>query len=242
MEFLSAEWYATLLAIIAIDLLVAGDNAVVIAMAARKLDPMWRKRAIIWGTVGAIVVRTICVFFIIKLLELKGLSLVAGLVLYVIAWMLLKPEETDNSKKVSASDSFISAFKTILVADVVMGLDNMLAIAAAAKGDIVLVIVGLLVSIPVMMGGSVIILKLLDKYPWLTIAGSALLSGIAGRVIVDDKLFDEYWEAWGFTPLYQWIAILLMTAIVTSAALLWYRHQASKAKPAAEESKENKPA
>lgn len=224
MEFLSAEWYASLLAIILIDLLIAGDNAVVIAMAAQRLPTALRKRAVIWGTFGAIAVRVLLVFFITQLLAVKGLAAVGGILLYIIAWRLLKPTgEGDNSQDApKASDSFWSAIKTIIIADTVMGLDNMLAIAAAAKGDYVLVTLGLLISIPIMMGGSLLILKLLDKYPWLTIAGAGLLTVIAGRVILDDNLIRSQWE---LAPAVQWVLVLGVGAAVTASAVLWYRRQ-----------------
>ena len=218
MELLSPEWLAALAAIVVVDLLLAGDNAVVIALAARNLPPKWKKQAIIWGTFGAIFIRVVLVFFVSTLLQLPWVGFVGGLILYGIAWKLVtdKPGEHQGA----AAAGFWSAMKTIIVADTVMGLDNILAIAAAARGDVWLIGIGLGLSIPIMMGGSVLILKCLEKAPWLVIAGSALLSGIAGRIILDDKGMRDMVT---LTPVTQWLLILCVATLVTAAALWWKR-------------------
>lgn len=228
MEFLSPEWWTALLAIIAVDLLLAGDNAVVIALAARNLPPVWKKRAIIWGTMGAIVIRVALVFFISQLLLLPGVSFVGGLLLYYIAFKLVNDDGSAHADK-PAANSFWAAMRTIIVADTVMGLDNILAIAGAARGDVGLIVFGLGLSIPIMMGGSVLILKCMEKAPWLVVAGAALLAGIAGRIILDDKWLQQYVA---LSPAANWAAVLAVAALVTAAAVLWKRrHTAQAAAP-----------
>jgi len=216
MELFSPEWLAALLAIIVVDLLLAGDNAIVIALAARNLPPLWQKRAIIYGTAGAIAVRIVLIFFLSKLLLLPGLGIVGGLVLYFIAWRLLKPPAEDEAKE-SAASSFWAAMGTIIVADTAMGLDNVLAIAGAARGDFYLIIFGLALSVPIMMGGSVIILKVLKKAPWILLAGAVLLAGIAGRIILDDVWLTKKID---WTPLVEWTVVIVTALLVIPIHLI----------------------
>lgn len=223
MELFSPEWLAALFAIIIVDLLLAGDNAVVIALAARNLDPVWKKRAIIWGTFGAVFVRVILVFFVSKLLQLPWVAFGGGLLLYGIAFKLVI-DDNSTQKEHKAANTFWSAMGTIIVADTVMGLDNVLAIAGAARGDLTLIIIGLALSVPIMMGGSVLILRCLERMPWLVIAGAALLSGIAGRIILEDKAFQAYYAP---SPAEGWTVVILVTLAVTAAAVAYkkFRHR-----------------
>ncbi|MCH9704608.1 MAG: TerC family protein [Proteobacteria bacterium] len=219
MEFLTPEWWAALLAIIVVDLLLAGDNAVVIALAARDLPTKWRKRAIIWGTFGAIIIRVILVFFVSKLLLLPGVSFVGGLLLYWIAWKLVN-EDNQVAEGKNPANSFWAAMSTIIVADTVMGLDNVLAIAGAARGDVVLIVLGLALSIPIMMGGSALILKCIDRMPWLIIAGAALLCGIAGHIVLDDAWLKSQMEnnQVELSATVRWVVVLSIAAAITFAA------------------------
>lgn len=219
MELFSPEWFAALAVIVLVDLLLAGDNALVIAMAARNLPPVWKKRAVIWGTFGAIAARIVIAVFIAKLLELPFLKLVGGLLLYVIAWRLLANPSGEGTAG-RAATGFWSAMGTIIAADTLMGLDNVLAIAAAARGDVWLIVLGIAISIPIMMGGSVLILSWLKKAPWLEIVGSALLSGIAGRIAFDD---DWVRGALGLGAAAEWAAVLAAAAVVTAGAVFWKR-------------------
>lgn len=216
MEF-STEWLASLVAIILIDLLLAGDNAVVIAIAARKLPAHLQKRAILTGTAGAIVVRVVLVFFALHLLAVPGLSAGGGLVLYWVAWRLLSKDEkgADDSPAVN---NFWAAMRTIIIADTVMGLDNILAIAGASRGDLWLVVFGFALSIPIMVGGSLLILTLLKKAPWLIIVGCALLALIAGRMILDDSWVGEQLTNAGFSAIGEWLAIAAAAGIFTAVA------------------------
>lgn len=205
-------------AIVAVDLLLAGDNAVVIALAARDLPPHLQKRAIIAGTFGAVLARIVLVFFALQLLEVAGLSAVGGLLLFYVAWKLAAKDDGggEQQHKKPAATNFWQAMRTIIIADVIMGLDNILAIAGASQGDLTLVIIGFVLSVPIMIGGSVIILRIMTKAPWLVTAGAALLAGIGSRMILDDKLLNGY-----VAEIWQWPVILAAVVIFTGAVLFF---------------------
>ncbi|HEY5930858.1 MAG TPA: TerC family protein, partial [Burkholderiales bacterium] len=153
MEFLSPGFFSALLAIVIIDLVLAGDNAIVIALAARSLPANLRKKAIIWGTVGAIAVRSAMTIVVVWLLMIPGLRFIGGVALVWIAWKLLVPKH-EEGVHAKPADNFWGAMKTIVIADAIMGLDNVLAVAGAAKGSFLLVVLGLLISIPIVVWGS----------------------------------------------------------------------------------------
>ena len=199
------------------DLLLAGDNAVVIALAARGLPKHLQKRAIIAGTFGAVLVRIILVFFALQLLELSGLRVVGGVLLFYVAWRLAAADDGGEQQQQSpAAQNFWQAMRTIVIADVVMGLDNILAIAGASGGDLTLVIIGFALSVPIMIGGSVMILRLMTKAPWLVTAGAALLAGIGSRMILDDNItHDIIPAAW------HWPAIAAAVVLFTAAVLFF---------------------
>jgi YjbE family integral membrane protein len=186
-----------LLTIVLMDLVLAGDNAIVIALAARNLPQQLQKRAVIWGTVGAIAVRILLTVIVVYLLELPGLMLVGGVLLLPIAWKLLKPAH-DEHGKVAPAAGFWSALRTIVVADVLMGLDNVLAIAGAAKGHMGLVVIGLLISIPLVVWGSTLILKLIQRFPFIVYAGAAAIAWTAGRMISHESLWRAWFDAHGW--------------------------------------------
>ncbi len=193
MEILSLEFAVQLLTIIIIDLVLAGDNAIVIGLASRKLPEDERKKVVIWGTVGAVALRIIATLAIVWLLKIPGLLLVGGIVLLWISFKLL----TDNDKhEVSAGNSFWSAIGTIILADTIMSLDNVLAVGGAAHGSFLLVILGLIISVPLVVWGSTFFLKLLDKYPILLYIGSGVLAWTAGGMIAEEPVIrafiDEY--------------------------------------------------
>ncbi len=180
MEFLSAPWWSALLAIVLIDLVLAGDNAIVIALAARSLPKHLQKKAIIWGTVGAIVVRSLMTIGVVWLLQIPGLLLVGGLGLLWIAYKLVASQDDHVEHGVSAS-TFWGAMKTIIVADALMGIDNVLGVAGAAHGAFDLVVIGLLISVPIVVFGSSLVLKLVDRFPAIMYIGSAVLAYTAPR-------------------------------------------------------------
>lgn len=162
MDLLTMQVVWSVIAIILIDIILAGDNALVIGMAANRLSPELRKQAIVWGTFGAVTVRLISVFLLTYLLMIPGLRLIGGVALVYIGWRLAF---MNTNHSVDAKDTFWGAIGTIVVADAVMGIDNALAIAAAADGNFLLVVFGLLVSIPIILFGSTLISKILTKYP-----------------------------------------------------------------------------
>ncbi|MEC0343981.1 MULTISPECIES: TerC family protein [Peribacillus] len=189
MDFLTGEFISGLLAIIMIDLVLAGDNAILIGLAARKLPKEQQKKVIIWGAVGAIVIRIIATLLVVWLLEVPGLHLVGGLLLVWIAYKLLIDEEEHDVKP---ADSMWAAIKTIIIADALMGLDNVLAVAGASHGNFTLVVIGLLVSIPVVMYGSTLILKLIERFPFIIIIGAGILGWTAAKMIVAEPFMHDY--------------------------------------------------
>ena len=199
MEFLSAPWWSALLAIILIDLVLAGDNAIVIALAARNLPDALKRRAIVWGTVGAIVVRAAMTVGVVWLLKIPGLMLVGGLGLVWIAYKLLA-DPGGNDEHGPAATTFWGAMRTIVVADALMGIDNVLGVAGAAHGAIDLVIIGLLVSVPIVVFGSSVVLRLVERFPLVIHAGAAVLAFTAAKMIVSEPLladvFDEAVLRW----------------------------------------------
>lgn len=191
MELLSAEFFSALLAIIIIDLVLAGDNAIVIALAARNLPREHRNKAIVWGTFGAIAVRTVLTLVVVWLLKIPGLLLLGGVLLIWIAYKLLA-DNNEAEHQVSAASSFWDAMKTIVVADAVMGLDNVLAVAGAAHGNFLLVVIGLLISIPIVIWGSQLILKYVERFPAIIYIGGAVLAWTAAKMLVSEPLIKEY--------------------------------------------------
>ena len=172
--------------IILLDILLGGDNAVVIAMAANKLPANLRRKAILIGTGGAVVIRLVMTLIAVWLLTIPFLQALGGLILLPIAVKLLIPEEQDEN--VTASDSLMGAIKTIIIADAAMGVDNVLAIAGASHGSFLLVACGFLISIPIIVGGSTVIGKLMDRFPVILYAGAGLLGWTAGSMIGHDKI------------------------------------------------------
>jgi YjbE family integral membrane protein len=193
MEFLSAAWWSALLAIILIDLVLAGDNAIVIALAARNLPPAHRNKAIVWGTVGAIVVRSLMTLGVVWLLKIPGLMLVGGLGLLWIAYKLISEDEGGDDHGPMAT-TFWGAMKTIIVADALMGVDNVLGVAGAAHGSMDLVVIGLLVSVPIVVFGSKVVLRLVERFPIIIQAGAAVLAFTAAKMIIGEPLLDPVFD------------------------------------------------
>ena len=193
MEFLSTAWWSALLAIILIDLVLAGDNAIVIALAARSLPSHLQKKAIVWGTVGAIVVRSVMTIGVVWLLQIPGLMLVGGLGLVWIAYKLLADQEGDEHQGAGAQ-TFWGAMKTIVVADALMGVDNVLGVAGAAHGSFDLVVLGLLISVPIVVFGSTMVLKLVQRFPVIIQIGAAVLAFTAAKMIVNEPLLDPVFD------------------------------------------------
>ena len=185
----SAVFWAALWKIIIANIILSGDNAVVIAMACHNLSDKYRRPAIIFGSAGAIVLRIIFCAVIGLLLGIPYLKLVGGALLLWIGVKLVVEEEEDANIK--AHDNIWAAVWTIIVADAVMSLDNAIAIAAAARGDFTLIVIGLVISIPIIIVGATLISKVLDRFPWLGLVGAGLIGWIAGEVMAGDGRFDE---------------------------------------------------
>ena len=193
MELFSAAWFSALGAIILIDIVLAGDNAIVIALAARNLPAHLQRKAIIFGTAGAIVVRSAMTIGVVWLLKIPGLMLVGGLGLVWIAYKLIAPAAEDAHGG-PVAQTFWGAMKTIIVADALMGVDNVLGVAGAAHGDFGLVVAGLLISIPIVIWGSSLVLKLVDRFPMVTQIGAAVLAFTAAKMIVSEPMLDNVFD------------------------------------------------
>lgn len=186
-------WWSALLAIILIDLVLAGDNAIVIALAARNLPPEHQNKAILWGTLGAIVIRSAMTVGVVWLLKIPGLMLVGGLGLLWIAYKLITDTSEDEHQGGTAT-TFWGAMKTIIVADALMGVDNVLGVAGAANGDFTLVVIGLLISIPIVVLGSKLVLQLVEKWPVIINLGAAVLAFTAAQMVINEKLLDPIFD------------------------------------------------
>lgn len=194
-----ADWnagafFGALLAIVVIDLVLAGDNAIVIAMAARNLPDHLRRKAIIWGTAGAVVMRVLMTIGVVWLLQIPGLLLVGGIALLWIAYRLLTQSDDGEAHGVQAT-TMAAALKTIIIADTVMGIDNVLGVAGAAKGSMALVIIGLLISVPIMVWGSTLALKLIERFPATIFIGAAILVYTAMHMIVTEPIAKPLWDS-----------------------------------------------
>src|SRR5216684_1417067 len=191
LEYLaSAEFWVGLAKIIGVNIILSGDNAVVIALAARSLPPKQQTQAIIWGSGAAIVMRIVLTLFAVALLTLPWLKIIGSLLLFWIGVKLLVPEEDDA--EIEASDQLLSAIKTILIADLVMSLDNVIAVAAAAGGSVLLLILGLAISIPLVIFGATLLLKLMERFPVIITIGGALIGWVAGEMLVTDPALEGW--------------------------------------------------
>jgi YjbE family integral membrane protein len=210
------DFLAALAAIVVIDLVLAGDNAIVIALAARSLPKALQRRAIIWGTVGAVVVRASLTVGVLWLLQIPGLLLAGGLLLVWIAYRLLTGDEGGKGD-VKPATGFWSAMRTIVVADAVMGMDNVLAVAGAAHGSALLVVLGLVISIPIVVWGSTLIIGWIERFPALLYIGGAVLAWTAAKMILGEPLVEE-WLAHQ-PALRAAIYVLVIGGVLAAAAL-----------------------
>ena len=180
-----AFWIAVL-QIIAIDILLGGDNAVVIALACRNLPPELRRKGIFWGVAGAIGLRVVLTIFAVSLLAVPYLKLVGAVLLLWIGIKLILPEDDEGGHEIEASTKLVGAIKTIIVADAVMSLDNVIAVAAAAQGSMALLMLGLAISIPLVIFGSTLMIKLMERFPIIIMLGAALIGWVGGETIASD--------------------------------------------------------
>lgn len=191
----TSQFWVDVFKIIMIDLLLSGDNAVVIALACRNLPEAQRKKGIMYGVGGAIGLRIVLTFFAVSLLTLPYLKLVGALLLLWIGIKLILPDEAHGEGNIKAESNLGGAIKTIIIADFVMSLDNVIGVAAAAKGNLGLLIFGLVISIPMIVWSSQIILKMIDRYPFIIYAGGTLLGYVAGEMLVTEVVFKEVVES-----------------------------------------------
>lgn len=191
MELLqSADFWIGLIKIIWINIILSGDNAVVIALAARSLPPHQQRKAVLWGSGAAVIMRIALTVVAVQLLALPYLQIVGGLLLLYIGVQLLSDEE-DGEGESKEHGGLMAAVRTILIADLVMSLDNVIAVAAAAKGSMLLLILGLAISIPLVIFGSTLMIKLMERFPIIVMLGAALIGWVGGETIVSDVAFKE---------------------------------------------------
>jgi YjbE family integral membrane protein len=206
LELLSTEFWTALGMIIFIDLILAGDNAIVIGMAARKLPPEQQRKAIFWGTFGAVAIRILATILVVYLLMIPGLQLLGGLLLIWISYKLLISGE--SHKEVKAKDTLFAAIQTIVIADAVMGIDNVIAVAGAAHGNTLLVIIGLLISVPIVVWGSTLFIRVVNKFPPIIYIGAGVLAYTAAKMITH----EPFLKSWFDSPIVYW-SFLFLTVI-----------------------------
>ncbi|QWD79569.1 TerC family protein [Polynucleobacter sp. MWH-Spelu-300-X4] len=232
MEFFTTIDWAVIAQIIMIDVLLGGDNAVVIALACRNLHPSQRRRGIMWGTVGAIILRIILVIFAVTLLKIPFLKFTGGILLLWIGYKLMVETADDGDHELEASDKLWTAVKTIIVADIAMSVDNVIAIAGAAgqvdaaHHQFGYIVFGLLVSIPLIVGGSQIVLYLIDRFPIIVTFGAGLLGWIAGGMIFTDPGLIQYLG--NYIEAYSTVAGVVAALSVMSLGELTKRNKQKK--------------
>ncbi len=221
-EFLSGELFARFLGVLAIDLILSGDNAVVIALAVRQLEGKTRQRAIFWGATGAVALRLFFAAIVTYLLRIPLLQAVAALLLVWIAWQLLYDSPGgEDEEKVEAGGNVWEAIRIIILADAVMSLDNVVALVGISGGNLWLLVFGLALTIPLIIWGSTILSSLMDRFPWLVYLGSGVLIYVAVEMFFKDRIIDGYvGEAiHGF----EWLIGLTLTALFMAFAYFWTR-------------------
>ena len=204
MELFSAQFFSALLSIIIIDLVLAGDNAIVIGLAARNCRKKDQKQVIVWGTIGAIAIRALATLAVVWLLKIPGLLLVGGLLLIWIAYKLLAEEKAHNLK---VTDNRWEAIRTIIIADAVMGLDNVLAVAGSAHGSFLLVVLGLIISVPIMVWGSTLILKWIERFPAIIFIGAGVIALTAAKMIAEEPFLAGFFAA---NPMIKYLLMLVV--------------------------------
>ena len=238
MAFDSPQFWFAVLQIIAIDIVLGGDNAVVIALACRRLPEQQRKLGIFWGVAGAIALRVILIFFALNLLTIPYLKVAGAALLVWIGIKLLQPE-SEGGHDVDASTTLLGAIKTIIVADAVMSLDNVIAIAGAAKDEISLVIFGLVISVPIIVWGSQFVMRIMDRFPVTIAIGAGLLGWIAGDMAVTDVVTKDWVNA--NAKFLHWIAPAVMAIVVVAIGKMLAVRKLAEAKPIIDLADENNP-
>ena len=218
MDFLSTpDFWIGLVKIIWINIILSGDNAVVIALAARSLPPEQQKKAIMIGSGAAVVLRIVLTVVAAKLLELSFLQIIGGVLLLWIGYQLLTGDDEEGGES-KGKGSMMTAVRTILIADLVMSLDNVIAVAAAAQGSVVLLVLGLAISIPLVIFGSTLMIKLMERFPVIVLLGAALIGWVGGETIASDAALHDYAVA---HPALHYVAAALGAALVVGVGKFW---------------------
>jgi YjbE family integral membrane protein len=227
MDYFSNAWWLALASIILIDLILAGDNAIVIAMAAKNLPPHLQRKAIVWGTAGAIAIRSLMTIVALWLLQIPGLMLIGGLALVWIAWQLLA-DDGKEKKHGPAATTLRGALTTIVIADAVMGIDNVLAVAGASKGSMDLVILGLLISVPIVVFGSQLVLRLIERFPIVIYLGAAVLALTGAGMIANEVwLSSIFGSSAQYARLAEW-ALSIAAVVIVWVSGWWSKRRASQ--------------
>jgi len=228
MDFMTGEWFGRLVGVLVVNLILSGDNAVVIAMAARTLEGANRKKAIVWGAAGAVALRLVFAGVITLLLEVPLLQVAGGLLLVWIAWGLVHEDDDEGEEKVKAGSSTWQAVRIIIVADAVMSLDNVIALVQAARiegeVDFALLVIGLATTIPLVIFGAALLTSLLNRFPILVYAGAGLLVYLAVEMLFADKVTHPYLEHY---ESFEWIIGLVAAGIFMLVAWLWARRSST---------------
>lgn len=223
MEFLqSTDFWIGLIKIVWINIILSGDNAVVIALAARSLPPEQQRKAVFWGSGAAVVLRVLLTVVAAKLLALSFLQIVGGCLLLWIGFQLLSDGDDEEGES-RTYGSLMAAVRTILIADLVMSLDNVIAVAAAAQGSTTLLVLGLAISIPLVIFGSTMMIKLMERFPLIVVLGAALIGWVAGETIAGDTALQGLVAA---HPSLHYVAAALGAILVVGGGKLWQRRNA----------------
>ncbi len=231
MDFLLSpqQFWIPLLQIIGINIVLSGDNAVVIALAARSLPPHQQKKAIAWGAGAAIGMRVVLTLFAVALLQLPYLKMIGAVLLIWIGIQLLLPDDGDEN--IESHDNLMAAIKTILIADLVMSLDNVIGVAAAAKGSVLLLVIGLAISIPLVIFGATMLLKLMERFPVIITIGGGLLGYVAGEMAVSDPAIKGWVDA--NMPILHEVAAIAGVAFVLVVGKVLAKRRTAAAEAAA---------
>ena len=222
-ELATQAFWIGLLKIIGVNIILSGDNAVVIALAARSLPAKQQKQAVFWGAGAAVILRIVLTIFAVALLTLPWLKIIGSLLLFWIGIKLLIPEDDDED--IQASDQLLAAIKTILIADLVMSLDNVIAVAAAAGGSYILLVLGLAISIPLVIFGATLLIKLMERFPVIITIGAGLIGWVAGEMLVADGALKGWFSGMGIeyrgeNPYVSGISLEIIAGIVGIAIVV----------------------
>lgn len=219
-QFLDPAFFSALLAIVLIDLALAGDNAIVIALAARRVPPAMQRKVLIWGSLAAVTVRAIASIFVVWLLKIPGFLLLGGAVLLWIAFKLVRPHQDSHEEiEVNPKASVRQAVTTIVIADTAMGIENVLAVGGAAHGNFLLVVIGLLISVPIIMFGSQLVLKLVERFAHIITLGGAILAWTSVKMMLGEPALTHWFE------IEDWVRVPLYALAVGAVAWVGWRNQ-----------------